>query len=616
MDSKTAAIAITLIVAIPIILGYAMSFEEVEREGYETGSATNITGEILNNQTPYFNPSTSPGNNAELFARYYYMGSGAWDNRLIAPHYTVVGPTYTSLPTYSSASGTFTVNGEVTTTGSGQPITAYANGITYGHGIPSGHAYYAFTSTNLSTLDNGSGSQQDLGTTWRPFMQDESGSWTGYRAGGSPSTFDIDTDMRLYSDILTGLSFTVKSRPWTVVDLTSDYSMSIGICAVKLTDSFGNVTYYQSRDSPTYMNKNGPNVIIGSDSFSDITEVAIAPTTTLAGTNDLQYTYLSPDGNYAMPSEGWTTVTPGANEAIYQYWQNGQSNQSVRMMIHIQTSEWTDLNIYDNTTLAETLQIRNNGTTTTVNSINVGTYDYLCLDIGIDSVKISGITAWPTMGVSPALMNSITIEYTTPIDFITRIQLTDDHSVDYRVDGAQILAGYFASTLNKTLDMPALYPNSNYAFSLTSIGIYGSSITYAGETFTVDGTTITIGDVKVKLLRAVFSSIYDDSQSKWINTINGHEIGDGSAPATITFNDEWSLTVSAYTINNVTGSYMEWQAGEFAFNGVDSDFALMGLLGCLAVFVGLGLYGRRTGAKVWSLMLICGCSAAVFLILL
>ena len=90
MDSKTAAIAITLIVAIPIILGYAMSFEEVEREGYETGSATNITGEILNNQTPYFNPSTSPGNNAELFARYYYMGSGAWEHKLIAPHYTAV----------------------------------------------------------------------------------------------------------------------------------------------------------------------------------------------------------------------------------------------------------------------------------------------------------------------------------------------------------------------------------------------------------------------------------------------------------------------------------------------------------------------------------------------
>ena len=42
----------------------------------------------------------------------------------------------------------------------------------------------------------------------------------------------------------------------------------------------------------------------------------------------------------------------------------------------------------------------------------------------------------------------------------------------------------------------------------------------------------------------------------------------------------------------------------------------MGLITCAAVFVGLGMYGARSGAKVGKLMIICGCAAFVFLALM
>jgi hypothetical protein len=66
-------------------------------------------------------------------------------------------------------------------------------------------------------------------------------------------------------------------------------------------------------------------------------------------------------------------------------------------------------------------------------------------------------------------------------------------------------------------------------------------------------------------------------------------------------------------LEEVTSTQLRWQPGEFGFDEV--GFIVVGLIACLGAFVGLGMYGRRSGAKVGVLMLICGGAAMVLLMM-
>ena len=131
-----------------------------------------------------------------------------------------------------------------------------------------------------------------------------------------------------------------------------------------------------------------------------------------------------------------------------------------------------------------------------------------------------------------------------------------------------------------------------------------------------DGS-ITVEGKKIRLLQASFSAVYDEETETYTPSINGIELNTELPPSPVApalgLGGEWSLAVMAYNVEKIEGTHLVWQAGEFAFNGADSNFALIGLLTCGAVFVGLGMYGRRSGAKVGMLMLITGCAAFIFL---
>jgi len=60
----------------------------------------------------------------------------------------------------------------------------------------------------------------------------------------------------------------------------------------------------------------------------------------------------------------------------------------------------------------------------------------------------------------------------------------------------------------------------------------------------------------------------------------------------------------------------KWIAGEFAWDGIDDNFLMVGLLTSLGVFIALGIYSRRSKASVWPLMLVAGGAAFLFLIMI
>jgi hypothetical protein len=46
---------------------------------------------------------------------------------------------------------------------------------------------------------------------------------------------------------------------------------------------------------------------------------------------------------------------------------------------------------------------------------------------------------------------------------------------------------------------------------------------------------------------------------------------------------------------------------------MDDNFLIVGLITCLGVFIGLGIYARKTGKGVIPLLIVCGGAAALFI---
>lgn len=609
MDVKAAAIALTIIVALPLLLGYALSFEEVERTGWQSDNQINATDMILNNQSPYYSTSYSPGNNMEILAKLTYPGIGVSETKILSPNYAVKGTTYTSLPEYGEQTGTITWANVVTnvTTGIHEDNFSY---VIYGNGIATGQAYYYFEATELSQIEKSNG-QYDLDTAWGPMLQSSADTWTGDSSMGR--TITIDTGVGIYSDRYP--TYTIKSRAYTDVDLNYDYSFSCGsAAAIKLTKVDNSVQYipYTSNNTIT-ITKAGNTVLINNNTYTNVKLVSVAPTLGLASST---YTYTAPTGQYADPAYGWTLPTPGAGATMDAFWMNGQVNKSVRILATVEAGESVTLAAVNNNVYSNWVQITTGSNNIYVNGTNLGAYRNICIDVGTDKTVVSGIVSWPTMGTDPQLINSVTVDYTGDIGQFAEINISAIGPVNFRVDRAEILAGTFPDTLNKTLDLSGYWPNRNFAISPTSIGIYGDYIQFGGETFTVDGNKITVDGQTVNLLKAVFTTILNTSTNEYENTINNITVSSTASPATIKFGGEWSLTIAAYTLESVTGTNLEWQPGVFSFDAMDNDFAIAGLLASIVAFVAVGMYGRRSGAKIGLLMLICGSSALIFLMLL
>ena len=608
MDARTAAIALTLIVAAPILLGYALAFTEETVTVYSTSEQTNVTDMILNHNTPYYVSSKAPGNNQQILMRVTYSG-GVNETNIWAPDYIVESSKYTSLPTTETVTQSVALNTYHSSTTTGTDHGTYTQ-ITYNDEIPAGKGYYKLQSDQLCEFHYNGGLTSRMGYSW-DLYQDSASSWEFEDYGQS---FYADTDMYIVSD--RSPTYTITYADWfTMGDYAASWSTTISsVRTMKITDTSLNVTYYPCYANNVVLLKVGTTLYmtIGSGSTRTITNVSAIDVCSLTN-QSLSIQYTQPSGNYADPAYGWAIPEPTSYIAVYPYWVNGQLNESVRMMVKLDVGDYTDIQPMYQNTVGTTISLRHpNSTGITVNGDLLGAYDYVCIEFSQTGAKVSGLMTWPTMGAEPSRMNTIDVDYTNDLTYIDRIYLSDPFSCQYRVDNAEILAGTFPSTLNKTLNLSAYYPNQDYAISITSAGVFGDSISWGGESYTVTNGSITTG----RLLQSVFSTTYDESNSEWVNSINGKEISRTASPATMYLGGEWSITLSSYSMTETTGTQMTWHPGEFAFNGMDSDFALFGLAASIAVFIALGLYGRRSGAKVGALMLICGCAGIIFLLMM
>ena len=92
-----AAIALTLIIAVPICLGYGLASENVPYTEWQNESSVSLSNSLLNHSTPIFMDYTDTGNNSMVIS-----GTPA---TLSPPTYNQISSTYSSIPIYTTASG-------------------------------------------------------------------------------------------------------------------------------------------------------------------------------------------------------------------------------------------------------------------------------------------------------------------------------------------------------------------------------------------------------------------------------------------------------------------------------------------------------------------------------
>lgn len=226
------------------------------------------------------------------------------------------------------------------------------------------------------------------------------------------------------------------------------------------------------------------------------------------------------------------------------------------------------------------------------------------------------VGAWSdTFGaVSPMITYPFELEhnpYVTPREFINTISILGQSPV-MRIDAARVGA-YDYRVMEDAVYDPAAF-RANPITTMTNGLRFGQSLEFGGNTYLVTKGNITIGTHDFSLEGMTFESVQVGGQYE--NRINGNTVSTTAAPSTLTLNGKWLADVTTESQSLETVSDTKWEPGKFAWNGIDTDFKIAGLMASLGAFIALAVYGRRSGAKVMPLLVVCGGAALMFLVMI
>lgn len=559
MVSKVTVVALVAIIAIPIMLGYAFNLTETTETEYRTtGEAVNVT-QLLHTGTDY---TYANADTYQINTKFF-----GTNNNVIFPYYASgMVSTKTSLPLEE-----YNYDG-----------IEYPTGIVPGMGYLDVWAYYYFQS-NISSAD------------------------TGY------INFTINTDTPITIN-------KIRTVYWSLEESRVYYTYYSGISLVYgHTDIDDPHTLYSYSSTGTY-NATG---------------------------------YMVRQHNLPLPSPySYADISAG-------YYFQGGSNYSIKLPAYTRSALLTmDLSSYTDNTLfmsvvagpnASTFIIQKSGTHWYVgnnddwpankielyydSSRSSNTYQIfiqynltnsdMTYDYYTRHIEFRYVGDWPTFIGQTNYYQNFTLDNEFSVSAgnvpsMNRIQFATADGANtpiIRMDDAEFRAFEYL-TITDAIYKPGdfkQYPST----TLNNISIYGTSLTFAGNTYTVNKGNISLDGHQIAVNGLTFRSVPNDDLGGYDNLIGNTFISNTAQPGTLTFGGEWSASVSTTAQESYTVTKMEWKAGEFAWNGIDDNFLLCGLVGCVGVFIGCGIYARKRGTGgLLPLMIITGCAAFVFFIML
>lgn len=255
------------------------------------------------------------------------------------------------------------------------------------------------------------------------------------------------------------------------------------------------------------------------------------------------------------------------------------------------------------------------------------TYELVDVDASYEyynrHVEFRYVGDWPTLIGYANYYKSFSLDYEYTVALgggqpypISSVQLatTNSRTPLMRMDDA-VFRAFSYPIIENQVYTPASF-RTNPATTIDDPEIYGPSFVFGGNTYTVSDGKITIGSHRIPVKGLVLSSILNENGT-YDNRIGNTIISTTAQPSTITFNGMWSASISTQSMEEYTYTKTEWHAGSFGWDGIDQNFLIVGLITCLGAFVGLGIYARKRGTGgLIPLMIVTGCAAAVFFIML
>ena len=231
---------------------------------------------------------------------------------------------------------------------------------------------------------------------------------------------------------------------------------------------------------------------------------------------------------------------------------------------------------------------------------------------------------WPTIiGESNyySEYSMISAEYNHPLylgePFLSMIRFDPDSPIrtpTMRMDAAMVSAFEYPVIKDYTYK-PANF-KTNPVTTIKDVKQFGTSFTFGGHTYNVDSKGyITLNTHKIPVSSIELESIPTDGG--YANKINGTVVSVTVDPSTITFNGTWSANVITSAQAAASRNVTEWHAGSFAWDGIDTNFCIVGLITCLGAFIALGIYSRKRGTGgLIPLMIVVGGAAMVFFVMI
>jgi hypothetical protein len=187
------------------------------------------------------------------------------------------------------------------------------------------------------------------------------------------------------------------------------------------------------------------------------------------------------------------------------------------------------------------------------------------------------------------------------------------YSHTFRVDAAEFKAFEYPIIEDMTYS-PAAF-KTNPSTTINDPVSYGPSFEFGGNTYNVKKGNITMGNHDIPVKGLVLSSV-PNPEGGYDNKIGNTVISTTAAPSAITFNGKWSASITTTAQEEYEVTKTEWKAGSFAWDGMDQNFLMVGLLASLGAFIALGIYARRSRATIWPLLIVCGGAALLFFVML
>lgn len=560
---KIAVIALVAIIAVPILLGYALNLTETTESDFKiTGDEVNVTPLLLNGKAYTY----SHGDIYQLNTKFKL------NSTKIMAHYENTSFTKSSLnmqvinwPTgvhgvinqkFGNFSYFYYQNDATSNSGNldmeiwdaGGSILFTINRVHTAYYDGNNTLYYTFYtySGDFSRITNGSSNIADQNQ--KVYFRDSG----GYNGTAFFEYAYSNGSISDYADLSSGYYFSGYTNEWILqlpnnsrsalitIDLDSitdsNYSIRIGylvhIDLVKTTDGLGNVTW-------TIINVNDP--------------------------TDYRELYYDPSGRnvYQMKMDmdliGTVSSDPTKNE--YQL----------------------------------TYDLRYIGSWPTV----IGEANYY------SDYTISRLTAVPKG-------TDVSMPY---ISMFTQDKVSVDRTPTIRVDDALFRAFQYDVIEDQTYS-PSSF-KTNPSTKISSVQMFGKSIEFGGNTYNVSGDgNITVGSHQIPVNNLVLSSVPNENGG-YDNKIGNTVISTTAQPSTIKFNGQWNASIATNAQESYTYTKTEWNAGSFGWDGIDQNFLMVGLITCLGVFVALGIYARKKGSGgIIPLMIAVGCASMVFFIML